>query len=169
MTEESSFIVQGSVSTVAVAFLQAAVLRMVPFAAPAIVLLALDLLYGIRAAKCRGERARLSTAVRRTMTKLFGYVCWLILASTLALSFHQDWLEWLVLGLVYVNEGASIAGNYLETKGLDFQFAGFIKLFIRKFLAKKAGVEVTPEEADEIIKPKRDPKTGKFVKRDETA
>lgn len=168
ITEDASLVVQGTVATTAIAFLQTAVLRMIPYSIPALVLLALDLLYGVKAAKFRGERARFSTAIRRTMTKLFSYLCWLILASTLALSFQQQWLEWLVLGLVYANEFASIIGNYLETKGLQFSFAGFYRWMFKK-AGQHVGVEVTDEEAEEIIKPKpaRDAK-GRFIKKDES-
>lgn len=164
--EEGALVVQGSVATVAVAFLQEAVLRMIPFAIPAVVLIALDLLYGIRAAKYRGERARVSTAVRRTMTKTFSYICWIILASTLALSFHVDWLEWVVLGLVYVNEFASIVGNYLETKGIEFSLVAFYR-WILKWGSGKVGDAIDQAEAEEIIKPKEQPrdKKGRFVKR----
>lgn len=154
MTEHSSFFMQGSVSAVAVAFLQAAVLRMVPYAIPAIVLIALDLLYGVKAAKFRCERVRFSTAITRTVTKTFSYICWIILASTLALAFGQDWLEWLVLGLVYMNEFASIVGNYLETKGLTFSFEAFYKWLFRK-AGHHVGVDISEDDANEMIKPKR--------------
>ena len=117
MHEESSFVLQGSVASTAVAFLQSAVLRMIPYSMAAIPLIVLDLIYGIRAAKFRGENIKVSTALRRSVTKVFTYVCWLVLASTIALAFSQSWLEWLVLGLVYGNEFFSIVGNFLETKG----------------------------------------------------
>ena len=167
MEEEGALVVQGGVSATLVAFLQTAVLRMIPYSIPAIVLLALDLIYGIRAAKYRGEKVRPSTAVRRSMTKLGSYVCWLILASTIALAFHMDWLEWTVLGLVYVNEFASIVGNYLETKGITFSFVGFYR-WILKTIAGKAGEAMDDAEAEGIIIGKdgkaRD-KKGRYVKR----
>ena len=84
MTEEGSLAMQGGVSAAAVAFLQEAVLRMIPYSVPALVLIILDLIYGIRAAKIRekaaraakqpSERIRLSTAVRRSITKIFSYL-----------------------------------------------------------------------------------------------
>lgn len=168
MEEESALLVQGGVSATLVAFLQTAVLRMIPYSIPAIVLLILDLVYGIRAAKYRGEKVRPSTAVRRSMTKLGSYICWLILASTIALAFHKDWLEWSVLGLVYVNEFASIIGNYLETKGIQFSFVGFYR-WILKVIAGKAGEAMDNAEAEGIIIGKdgkaRD-KKGKFTKKE---
>lgn len=148
--EEGALVMEGSIATTVVVFLQNAVLRMIPYSVPAVFLILLDLYYGCRAAKFRGEKVRLSTAVRRTMTKLFSYVCWIILASTLSLSFQHDWLEWSVLGLVYANELASIIGNYLETKGIEFSFVGFYR-WILKVIAGKAGEAMDSAEAEGII------------------
>lgn len=165
--EESAVLTIGGTSAVFVAFLQEAVLRMIPYTIPAIMLLVLDLFYGCRAARYRDEKVRISTAVRRSVTKLASYVCWLILASTIALAFHKDWLEWSVLGLVYLNELASIIGNYLETKGIEFSFVGFYR-WLLKVIAGKAGETMEDFEAGGIIKPKenpRDSKTGRYIKK----
>jgi len=163
---ESALVVQGGVATVAVAFFQEAVLRMIPYAVPSFIFLLLDLLYGIKAAKQRGEKVRVSTAVRRSVTKMFSYICWLILASTLAISFGKEWLEWTVLGLVYVNEFASIVGNYLETKGIGFSLVGLYR-WILKVIAGKAGEAMDAAEAEGIIIEKEKPRDakGRFVKR----
>lgn len=169
MEGESALIVQGGVSATVVAFLQTAVLRMIPYSVPAVVLLILDLVYGIKAARHRGERVRVSTAVRRSVTKMFSYICWIILASTVAIAFHQEWLEWAVLGLVYANEFASIVGNYLETKGIEFSFVGLYRWLLR-WGSGKVGEAMDTAEAEDIIKPRtgrhavRDPKTWKFTK-----
>lgn len=163
MTEESSLVLQGGVAATAVAFFQQAVLRMIPFSVPAVALLFLDLIYGMRAAHCRNERVRLSTALRRSITKLWSYVCWLILASTLALAFGQGWLEWTVLGAVYLNELASIVGNYLETKGLEVSWAMVFNT-IFKIGGQKFGVDTSDIDASEFVKPK-EPKTSRFVKK----
>lgn len=160
MEEEGALIVQGGVSAVAVAFFQEAVLRMIPYAVPSFILLVLDLIYGIKAARFRGEKVRPSTAVRRSVTKLFSYICWLILASTMALSFHKDWIEWSVLGLVYINEFASIVGNYLETKGIEFSFVGFFR-WVLKTITGKVGEVMDSAEAADIIKPKEKPRDSK--------
>lgn len=161
MTEESSFVLQGSVSSVAVAFFQQAVLRMIPYAIPSVFLIFLDLIYGIKRAKSKKEKVRLSTAVRRSVTKTFSYVCWLILASTMALAFQQGWLEWAILGLVYLNELASIVGNYLETKGITFSWVGFYR-WVMRVISGKAGVAMEEAEAADIIKRPRNAK-GQFV------
>lgn len=141
---------QSSISATAVVFLQEAVLRMIPYSVPALFLIALDLLYGVRAAKYRGEKVRISTAIRRSVTKCFSYVCWIIIASTLALAFKKDILEWVVLGVVYFNEMASIVGNYLQTKGIEFSFVGFYR-WLLKVIAGKAGEAMDSAEAEGII------------------
>ena len=157
MTEEGAFVIQGGVSAAAIAFLQQAVLRMIPYAVPSVVLIALDLVYGIKAAKYRKERVTLSTAMRRTITKTFGYVCWLILASTMALAFGQQWLEWAILGLVYANEFASIVGNHLETKGLELNWK-YINRAIFKFGGQRAGVDTDGIDPNSFVKPIESPK-----------
>lgn len=160
LESEAAVAVESGISATVVAFLQTAVLRMIPYSVPALVIVLLDLLYGIKAAKFRGEKVRFSTAVRRTVSKVVSYVCWLILASTLAISFQKDWLEWSVLGLVYVNEFASIIGNYLETKGIEFSLVNLYR-WILKVIAGKAGEAMDSAEAGEIIKPKKGKKRGK--------
>ena len=57
MTEESPFVLQGGVASAAVVFLQQAVLRMIPYFVPSLLLVLLDLVYGIKGARARA-RAR---------------------------------------------------------------------------------------------------------------
>lgn len=154
-SEASQAVVTGGASAVAIAFLQTSVLRMIPYSLPALVFIVLDLIYGVRAARMRGDRVRFSTAIKKTVTKIVGYICWIILASTLAVAFSKEWIEWAVLGLVFLNEFASIIGNYLEAKGISVSLAGFFRTLFRAG-ANKVGVEVTHEEAKEIIKDKND-------------
>lgn len=156
MTEDSALIVTGGISASLVALLQTAVLRMIPYAVPGLFLVVLDLVYGIRAARKREEQVRFSTAIRRSLTKVFLYICWLILATTIAIAFGKSWLEWGTLGLVYANEGLSIIGNYLETKGIQLSMAGVYRWVI-KFFARKVGGEMSDDEAGEIITSPKNP------------
>lgn len=162
-SETTQTVTQGGAAAVAIAFLQQSVTRMIPYSLPALVLITLDLLYGVRAAKYRGERVRFSTGLKKTATKIMSYICWIILASTLAVSFEKEWVEVAVLGLVYLNEFASIVGNYLETKGLHFSFETFYRLIFKNG-AQHVGVEISDEEAQEIIKPQPRDARGRFVK-----
>lgn len=157
MSEESTLVLEGGVSATLIAFLQNAVLRMIPYSLPALVLVCLDLVYGIQAAKYRGEKVRVSTAFRRTITKTMSYICWLVLATTVAIAFEQRWLEWVILGLVYVNEFGSIIGNYLETKGLEVNWKTVNRLLF-KWGSQKAGLDSDGSEADSLVRPIEKPK-----------
>lgn len=158
MSEESSLVLEGGISATMVAFLQTAVLRMIPYALPSVFLICLDLVYGIKAAKHRGEKVRFSTAIRRTVTKCFGYVCWLILATTISLAFEHQWLEWVILGLVYVNEFASIISNHLETKGLEVNWKSVNRLLFR-WGGQKVGVDTDDIDPNALVRPIQKPKS----------
>lgn len=155
MTEDSALIVESGASAALVTILKTAVLRMIPYAVPGLFLVILDLAYGIKAAKKRGEIVRASTAIRRSLTKVFLYICWLILATTIAIAFDKTWLEWGTLALVYGNEFLSIVGNYLESKGMSFSMAGVYRWLLR-FFAGKVGGEMGEDEANEILKKEDD-------------
>lgn len=90
--------------------------------------------------------------LRRSVGKAFEYLCWVIVASTMSLAFQKEWLEWLVLGVVYGNEIMSIIGNYLECKGIELSMVDFYRWIFRKGAAH-IGADVSEEEAGQIIKP----------------
>ncbi len=167
MTQEANSAIhsasQGGVAATALAFFHSTLTNMTPYAIVAIPLIVLDLLWGIRAANHRKERVTFSRAFRRTMSKTFDYICWILIASGIALAFDTKWLEYGILGLVIFNEITSIVANYFETKDVQVSFIALYRWVFRK-AAEKHGIEVTDEDAHEIIKPKRDAR-GRFVKR----
>jgi hypothetical protein len=170
-------IVTGGVSAAAVAFLHESVTSMIPWLFAAIPLIALDLYYGVKVKRYRyettgnkDEKPRFSTALRMTVGKTFSYICWVILSSTLSLKWGS-WLEWVVLGLVILNELASIWGHVLELKGLELSFIDLMKALIKALFrigGHHAGTDLSDIDTDDIIKPKdgraRSKKTGRFVK-----
>lgn len=159
-----STLAQGGVAVTALAFLHTALSNMIPYFICALPLVALDLVWGVRAARYRKEKVTFSRAFRRTMSKTFDYIAWIIIAASVALAFETKWLEWVILGMVMGNEIVSIIGNYLETKGITFSWAGFYRWVLR-VISGKAGVDMEQAEAEGIIEQKkRDPKTGRFVK-----
>lgn len=162
-SEASQTVAQGGAAAVAIAFLQQSVTRMIPYSLPALLLITLDLIYGVRAARFRQERVRFSTGLKKTATKIMSYCCWIVLASTLTVAFEKEWIEVAVLGLVYINELTSIIGNYLETKGIHLSFVGIYRLIFKKG-AEKVGIEVSDEDAKEIIKKQPRDSKGRFVK-----
>ena len=147
---------QAGVAGAAVAFLQEAVLRMVPYTIAAIPLIVLDLVWGIRAARYRKETVRLSTAIRKTTTKVLTYICWVVLSSALALAFERTWLEWAILGLVFLNELSSIVGNYLETKGLELSWKA-IGAAVSRIFGQKTGLDTDGINPADFVQKKEKP------------
>lgn len=156
-------ILEGSVATTAVIFLQEAILQMIPFFFIALVLILVDLYFGIKAARKRKEQIRASRALRRTVGKTFEYVCWVIVASSLSVAFETRVIEWVVLGIVMGNELLSVLTNYFEIHG--YKISG---LNIFKIVGEKAGIdtsEVVVEKVDEKEEGRPRNSKGQFVSR----
>lgn len=110
-----------------------------------IVLIFVDLRFGIAAAKKRGEKIRVSRAGRRTMNKIVDYLCWILLAGaigkTFGISFDLPILPAIVLLVIYGFEINSCFGNYFEAHGKK------VKVNIFKYLARKQDIiEVEEKE-----------------------
>ena len=125
--------------------------KLLPFLILAIILIAIDSRFGIKASKKRGETIRTSRAIRRAINKFVDYICWITLAGmlgqTFGLVFHIPLLSMIVLLVVYAIELSSIFNNYFFYKGLKFKFDAL------KFVSKltKVNVEdvITKEKEDE--------------------
>ena len=135
----------------------------------------LDLWFGVKAAKHRykkykrdADRVTFSKALRGTVGKIFEFGCWLILASSMTVAFNKEWIQWATLGLVYANELASVIGNYLCTKDIEFSLLAFIKnvlVFVTRWIGNKLGIVTDDVSFDDVLKPakqKRNEK-GQFV------
>lgn len=156
-------VVEGGVVAVTVAVLKKTVLTMIPFALPALVLIALDLWFGIKASNHRykkhkrpDDRVTFSKAIRGTVGKIFEFTAWLILASSMTVAFDKAWIQWATLGLVYVNEIGSIIGNYLCTKDIDFSLLAFLKailVFVGRWVGSKLGIVTDDVTFDDVLKP----------------
>ena len=144
-TSANVLLLEGGVATTAVIFLQEAILNMIPFLIIAIVLIIVDLYFGIKAARKRGESIRPSRALRRTVGKAVEYICWVILASTLSVAFGTQVIEWAVLGIVMGNELLSIITNYFEIHG--YKVKG---LNIFKIVGDKAGIDTSDVTIEKI-------------------
>lgn len=164
-------VVEGGVVAVTVAVLQKTVLAMIPFALPALVLIVLDLHFGIKAARHRykkykrpADRVTFSKALRGTVGKFFEFCAWLILASSMTIAFQQEWIQWLTLGLVYVNEIGSVIGNYLCTKDIEFSLLGFFKavlIFVGRWIGSKIGIVTDDVTFDDVLKPAKQGRNAK--------
>lgn len=114
--------------------------KLLPFLFLAILLIAIDSRFGIKASKKRGETIRTSRAIRRAINKFVDYICWITLAGmlgqTFGVVFHIPLLSMIVLLVVYTIELSSIFNNYFFYKGLKFKFNGL------KFISKMTKVNV---------------------------
>lgn len=116
------------------------------------ILLTVDLLFGIRAARVRNERIKRSRAVKRTINKFVDYVCWLLLAGALGLvfgePFHIPILPIIVMAVVVSIELESCVVNYFEYKGKKVRFK-WTKLFGKKGEEILSGIIEEEEKKDE--------------------
>ena len=105
-----------------------------------------DLRFGIKAAKARGEKVRTSRAIRRTLNKSIDYLGIVTLAEMLSRTFGVSLgvpvVSMGMLFIIYGIEVSSILNNYFEYKGLKWRFD------ILKFLRKKTEIAEAIEEED---------------------
>lgn len=141
MQSTESALLQGGTSVVMTAFLSEVIADMLPFLIVAIIVILVDLIFGIRAAQHRKEEVRYSRAFRRTVSKMFEYVCWVTLSSSLAVAFKFPALEWIILGAVILNEIVSIASNWCEVHGIRIK-----GLNLPKIIGEKVGVDLSDIE-----------------------
>lgn len=124
---------------------------MTPFLIVALLLIIVDLVFGIAAARKRNETVRFSRALRRTVNKLVEYACWVILAASLAVAFDYKPLNWILLAVVIGNEMISILTNWLFVHGKkvtglqDF----FLALLGKKLDADTSGIHIEDAEKTE--------------------
>lgn len=109
----------------------------------ALVVVFVDLRFGIRAAKVRGETIRTSRAIRRTINKIVDYTCWILLAGVLGRAFGEPFsiplLPLIVLLVIFGCEINSCFANYFESRGRK------MKINIFKLFRSKVDI-IEPEE-----------------------
>ena len=84
---------------------------------PVIFVIIVDLIWGIRAAKYRKERITFTSALRRSVTKVVAYSCWIILSVGMSISYGIDAIAAVMMSIVLVNEIISCINNYLQPSG----------------------------------------------------
>lgn len=147
---------------------------MIPFAMPALFLIALDCNFGIKASRIRyrkykrtEDKVTFPKFLRRTVGKIIEFACWLIVASSMTIAFQKGWIQWTILGAIYLNEFVSIVGNYLYTKGIEFDFLEFLKkvfVFIGRWIGSRLGVVTDDVTFDDVLKPASGKKTKNATK-----
>lgn len=109
--------------------------HLAPWMVLGLVLVLVDLRYGVLAARVRGEEIRLSRAWRRTINKMIDYLCWVTVAElmsrTFAVSLGAPVVSMTMLFIIYGIEISSCVNNYFEYKGVRKRF-NFWKFINRK-------------------------------------
>lgn len=116
MQSAESAILHGSTSIVFASVLQEVVNGMIPYMIASTVLVFVDLFFGIKAAKHRKEAVRWPRALRRTISKMLEYVCWVMLGTSLAIACGYSPLSWIVPSMAWGVEGWSIYKNWAECR-----------------------------------------------------
>lgn len=107
-----SVVVGTGISATLLLFFQQSFERMLPYLVIAAVVILIDLVFGIRAARRKGDRIRISRAIRRTIGKAVEYFCWAVLASSLAVATGYTVIETGLMLVVIGVELISIAQNW---------------------------------------------------------
>lgn len=155
----SGAIAQGGAASIFIAFFSKAIQIMVPYLIVTFFIVLLDCYYGIRASKKREEEIRTARAIRRTVSKLFEYVCWIIIAASLSIAANWNPLQYIVMGIPVLVEMSSITQNYLFLKGKMIKGLNIIKIIGDKTNTDLSGVEIKDIE-EKKEEPKQKPKKG---------
>lgn len=111
------------------------------------VIILVDLRFGIKAARRRGEKIRFSRAGRRTINKAVDYLCWTMLGGTLGKAVGEPFglplLPVMVLLVIFGFEINSCYNNYFESRGKK------LKVNIFDFFRRKTDIIEIKEEKDE--------------------
>lgn len=103
-------------TTTLLLFFENSLAKMLPYFFICLIVIGMDLRYGIKASKKRGEEVRISRAIRRTMGKAFEYLAWAVLASSLSEATGYGIIQHALMLLVIGIEGISILQNWYYCK-----------------------------------------------------
>lgn len=118
------------------------------------VIVLVDLRFGLLAAKARKEQIRPSRAWRRTLNKMVDYLCWVTLAEvcsrTFGVSIGVPVVSMAMLFIIYGIELNSCVNNYLEYKGIKKKW-NFFRLVGKEDLLQdpEPSSEDKPKEFEE--------------------
>lgn len=127
--------------------------HLAPWLLLGMVIVFVDLRFGILAAKKRGEKIRTSRMWRRTFNKMVDYLCWVTLAEvcsrTFGITLGAPVVSMAVLFIIYGIEINSCVNNYLEYKGVKKKL-NFFKLVGKEELLEDDNNSET-EEANKTV------------------
>ena len=140
----------GVIIPTAFAFLQDALLVMVPWMITMFFIVIADLAAGVWKSYKLGIELRFSRGLRETMGKLlvyFAFVC-MVACINVAYAGEFQFAKW-AAGIVIVIEFGSIIGNLLKPHGINISLSAIIKAFLQK-----SPLPLTCEQADAIVQEK---------------
>ena len=118
---------------------------------PTILAIVADLVWGLQAAKCRGDRRTPTKAIRRTVNKFIGYSCWILFSASIGITYHYPKLPAIMMSIVFILEGSSCLNNILEKRGKQISLEGILSLIGKK--TKHEGLENVIEDIEKKDKP----------------
>lgn len=128
-------VVQGSTTAIFATMYSQIIMESVMWLMIAGLMTIADLYFGIRAAQYRGETIKVSTAIRKTLDKIFAYVCWVVLSISLSIGFEMPWIKFVIFAIIYGAELSSCISNYFTSRGKK------VNVNIFSIFSKKLGVE----------------------------
>lgn len=157
--ETTSLVSQGAAVTVVSAMsnqLGNMLVEMLPFCYVAIPLIILDLYYGRKKAQYQFENnisnipCTLQKSIKMTIQKVFNYISWIFLSTSLSLAFNMSSLVIIIMAIIYGLEVMSLLNKYGESKGVDIDEVGMIKLIFKFIWSRITGN--FDENFDEVVK-----------------
>ena len=136
-----SIVVSTGVTGTFILFFNQALSRMLPYLIISLFVILLDLSFGIKAAKVRGEEVRISRAIRRTLGKMVEYFCWSVLASTIAVATNLPIIETGLMLVVIGIEMISIFQNWFTVKRGKTVSVDLPKV-IENVISEKTGIDI---------------------------
>ena len=140
--------VSGVVIPTAFAFLQEALIVMVPWAITMFFIVIADLAAGLWKSYKLNIEIRFSRGLRETMGKIlvyFAFVC-MIACINVAFAGEFQFAKW-AAAIIIVIEFGSILSNFLKPHGINLSLTAIIKA-----LLQRSPLPLTCEEANEVIK-----------------
>lgn len=114
-----------------------------------------DLFFGIKASNYlykrfhrKEDEVNFWKAVKRTISKICEYLCWIMIAISLGIGFKAPWLKYLIFLVVYGYEISSCFRNFFTSKGKIFNF-NLWKFLLKRFGFSDAADDITIKEIDE--------------------
>ena len=127
--------------------------HLAPWLLLGMVLVLVDLRFGLLAAKARKEEIRPSRACRRTFNKMVDYLCWVTLAEvcsrTFGMTLGAPVVSMAMLFIIYGIELNSCVNNYLEYKGIKKKWNFFRLVGKEDLLEDKTAESDTESESKE--------------------